>query len=134
MAKDSMDNITLQLLSKDPHIVQVAFRGSWTWNEVDALVPHGSFPAESERPPLYIVADLTESAALPPSALVRAYGILNRSPSNMRQTIIITKNSFVEGLVTTFRKVFGKYQQVVAVVSSQEEALQIINAEASRDN
>ncbi|MBX3083139.1 MAG: hypothetical protein KF716_16020 [Anaerolineae bacterium] len=78
--------------------------------------------------PFYVVADLTETDKLPPSILFWSYNFFSKAPCTLRQIFVVTNNHFVEGMVTTFRRVFDKYQRAIAVVQSNEEALHLIHA------
>jgi hypothetical protein len=121
-----MDNITLNTLSRDPCILHIMFRGTWTWNDLDTLIERNSLSEEVAQTPLYVVADFTESAQLPPSILVKVYSILSRAPTNLQQTVVVSNNSFVEGIVATFKHVFNKYQRALAIVGSRDEAVSLI--------
>jgi hypothetical protein len=129
-----MDNITLNTLSLEPRILHVMFRGVWTWSDLDSFIQRSVILLNETEVPLYVVADLTESAELPPSILVRGYSILSNSPANLRQTIIVTNNNFVEGIIATFRYVFNKYQRAVAVAGSRDEAVNLIMSHTGSDN
>ena len=128
-----MDNITLNILSSDPRIVHVMFRGKWTWNDLDSMIQHNPLPRAHEQTPMYVVVDFTESPQMPPNVLVKTYNIISRSPANLRQTIVVSNNSFVEGIVTAFKYVFHKYQRAVSVVGSKDEALSLINGYSACD-
>jgi hypothetical protein len=129
-----MNSITSTTISTDPQILQLLFRGHWTWNDLDAFIQLKPLKSENDDLPLYLIVDLTESDALPPSILVRAYDVLRLAPGNLRQIFVVSESVFVEGIVTTFQRVFNKYQWDFAVVATHAEAVHMIQLKTNKNN
>jgi hypothetical protein len=98
--------VTAVWLDEPRTIIHQRYEGKWTWQDFYASFKNDVNPMMISVPHLvHLVADVSESAAIPAGNLFHTRNVLSQLPPNWGLAIVLGGSRFVDVLVQIFKSV-----------------------------
>ncbi len=116
-------------------IVRETFTGEWDWDDLDeANLNKITSMIESVDHRVDLLADLSESGDLPPGhPLRKGYEHMSGFPENWGMVAAVSQNLLYRMLLKALKRIFPTITARLFVVTTIEEAYEVIKAERQKD-
>lgn len=128
--------IQVEWMDDTQTVVRQIFNGTWTWDDFYKTSTESKQLIASVEQIVHIFSDMRESESLPMSGvLVHARNVLSNMPANWGLLVIITRNSFIRAMVSTFTSVFRTTTgKKIFAVATLDEANALIERYQPQNN
>lgn len=119
-------SITVNWFDPEHTIIHYDFEGQWSWGELNEVVNQVNEMVRSVGHRVDVIIDVTNGQSTPSGAFSQIQGITAKAPDNWGMGVFVGASGLVRVLVTTFLKIYPRFNQRYALTDTVAEALDII--------